>query len=418
MTNASQSGKLSKGPHFLSGIRVLDITGALAGPYCTTILSDLGAEVIKIEPTDGDSLRRRLVGPEQRSLPFDLIHRNKRSLAVNIKSDRGREIVRALAARADVLVENFRVGAIADQGLSYEDLKKDCPDLVYCSISGFGQFGPMRDAKGLDLIAQAYGGLMSVTGSSDGELAKAGYTIGDLGTGMWGAIGVLAALYRAQAGLGGSFIDVSLADTVAGWSLWEVADFVGTGQLPGPLGTAHRLVAPYEAFTCSDNQPLVIGVTQRAWKDLCGVMGIDLSSDPRFDTEYSRFVHRKELAAILQDRFGTTPRDTWIDRLREAGIACGPVNNIEQMLSDSQYAVRGMFPSDEQRFGHARMVNTPLIADGAPRAHRRAPSTWARTPSRCSTSWVSRTGRSAVDAGQGDRRRRGTVAARRQGWVR
>lgn len=373
MTQADVSAEHPKGPHFLSGVRVLDITGALAGPYCTTILSDLGADVIKIEPTDGDSLRRRLVGPEQKSLPFDLIHRNKRSLAVNIKSARGRDIVKALAAQSDVLVENFRVGAIAGQGLSYDDLKPDCPDLVYCAISGFGQFGPMRDAKGLDLIAQAYGGLMSVTGSANGELAKAGYTMGDLGTGMWGAIGVLAALVRVRAGLGGSFIDVSLADTVAGWSMWEVADFVGTGQVPGPLGTAHRLVAPYEAFTCGDDQPLVIGVTGRAWQDLCTVLDIDLSTDVRFATEYSRFVHRAELAAILQARFGTASRDAWIGRLRAAGIACGPVNNIEQMLDDQQYRERGMFPSDPQRFGHARMVNTPLIADGAPRAHRRAP---------------------------------------------
>jgi CoA:oxalate CoA-transferase len=374
MTDASTPGGLTSSLPFLGGVRVLDITGALAGPYCTTILSDLGAEVIKIEPVDGDPIRRRLVGPERRPLPFDLIHRNKRSLAVDIKSDRGRQIVKALAARSDVLVENFRVGAIAARGLSYDDLKQDCPDLVYCSISGFGQFGPMRDAKGLDLIAQAYGGLMSVTGSPTGDVAKAGYTIGDLGTGMWGAIGVLAALLRVRAGLGGSFIDVSLADTIASWSLWEIADFVGTGQVPGPLGTAHRLVAPYESFTCGDGEMLVIGVTQRAWMDLCGVLGIDLSGDSRFDSEYSRFTHRKDLAAVLQERFGTAARDVWIERLREAGIACGPVNNIEQMLNDSQFSVRNMFPSDVERFGHPRIVNTPLIADGAPRAQRRAPS--------------------------------------------
>src|SRR5438128_9116678 len=177
MTEANVPGGLTSSAPFLNGIRVLDITGALAGPYCTTILSDLGAEVIKIEPVDGDPIRRRLVGPERRTLPFDLIHRNKRSLAVDIRSERGRDIVKALAARSDVLVENFRVGAIAGRGLSYDDLKQDCPNLVYCSISGFGQFGPMRDAKGLDLIAQAYGGLMSVTGSPSGEIGKAGYPI-------------------------------------------------------------------------------------------------------------------------------------------------------------------------------------------------------------------------------------------------
>jgi crotonobetainyl-CoA:carnitine CoA-transferase CaiB-like acyl-CoA transferase len=373
MSDASVSGEPPAGPYFLSGIRVLDITGALAGPYCTTILSDLGAEVIKVEPVDGDPLRRRLVGEEQRPLPFDLIHRNKRSIAVDIKTDRGRDVVRALAARSDALVENFRVGALARRGLSYDDLKDDCPNLVYCSISGFGQFGPMRDAKGIDLVAQAYGGLLSVTGSAGGAPAKAGYPIGDLGTGMWGAIGVLAALLRARAGLGGSHIDVSLADTIAGWSLWEVADFVGTREVPAPLGTAHRLTAPYEAFTCGDGAVLVIGATERSWSALCTVLGVDLSGDARFNGEYARFVNRAELAELLQARFSTAPRDLWIERLRTAGVPCGPVNNIPQMLDDSQYAARGMFPGDVERFGHHRIVNTPLIADGAPRAQRRAP---------------------------------------------
>ncbi|GGF41717.1 CaiB/BaiF CoA transferase family protein [Subtercola lobariae] len=373
MPDASTPGGDAKQPHFLSGIRVLDITGALAGPYCTTILSDLGAEVIKIEPVDGDSMRRRLVGPQKRPLPFDLVHRNKRSLAVDLKSERGQNVIKKLAARSDVLVENFRVGALSKQGLGYDDLKKVAPNLVYCSISGFGQFGPMRDAKGIDLVAQAYGGLMSVTGSTDGTIAKAGYPMGDLGTGMWGAIGVLAALMRARSGGGGSFIDVSLADTIAGWSVWEVADYVGTGEVPAPLGTAHRLVAPYEAFQCGDNETLVIGVTDRSWGDLCHVLGVGFADEPRFSGESARFAHRAELAALLQEQFGTRSRDEWIGLLRKAGVACGPVNDIAQMLDAPQYAARDMFPSDQKRFGHARMVNTPMIADGAPRATRRAP---------------------------------------------
>jgi crotonobetainyl-CoA:carnitine CoA-transferase CaiB-like acyl-CoA transferase len=232
----------------------------------------------------------------------------------------------------------------------------------------------MRDAKGIDLVAQAYGGLLSVTGSTSGELAKAGYPIGDLGTGMWGAIGILAALTRVRAGFGGAHVDVSLADTIAGWSMWEVADFVGTDEAPGPLGTAHRLTAPYEAFTCADGAVLVIGATERSWQDLCAVLGVDFSGDARFDGEYARFVHREQLAALLQARFGTASRDVWIDRLRAAGVPCGPVNDIPQMLDDAQYAARGMFPADVERFGHRRVVNTPIIADGAPRAQRRAPT--------------------------------------------
>ncbi|MEU6381793.1 CoA transferase [Streptomyces sp. NPDC046909] len=364
---------------FLAGVRILEITGALAGPYCTTVLADLGAEVIKVEPVDGDGLRRRVVGPDRKPIPFDLVHRGKASLAVDIKQPDGRAIVRRLAAASDVLVENFRVGALAAQGLGYDDLVPECPDLVYCSISGFGQFGPMRDAKGIDLIAQAYGGLMSVTGSADGELAKAGYPVSDLATGMWGAIGILAALQRARAGGGGAHIDVSLADAVAAWSVWEVADYVGTSTVPGPLGTAHRLAAPYQAFTCGDRRTLVIGAVDRAWPALCRVLGVDLSSDPRFGTEYERFVHREELAELLQVRFDEAPRDEWMVRLREAGIPCGPVNTVAAMIDDSHYAARGMFPHDEERFGHPTVVNTPILSDGAPRATGRAPVLGADT---------------------------------------
>ncbi|MEU6729378.1 CaiB/BaiF CoA-transferase family protein [Nonomuraea wenchangensis] len=358
---------------FLQGVRVLDVTGALAGPYCTMILSDLGAEVIKIEPVDGDGLRRRTMGADGKPLPFDLVHRDKASLAVDLKTADGRGIVRDLACHSDVLVENFRVGALAGLGLGYEDLRADCPDLVYCSISGFGQFGPMRDAKGIDLIAQAYGGLMSVTGTEDGRLAKAGFPLSDLGSGMWGAIGVLAALVRARAGGGGCHLDVALADTVASWSVWEIADYIATGAVPRPLGTAHRLAAPYQAFDCADGQPLVIGAVDRAWPSLCSVLAIDLSGDERFATEYERFRHHEALADILQRRFTTAPRDHWIGALRSAGVPCGPVNSIEAIITDPQFAARGMFPNDPERHGEPTIVNTPLIADGAPRARGRAP---------------------------------------------
>jgi crotonobetainyl-CoA:carnitine CoA-transferase CaiB-like acyl-CoA transferase len=328
---------------------------------------------------DGDNLRRRVIGPEHRSLPFDLVHRGKSSLAVDIKQADGQAIVRRLAASSDVLVENFSVGALSRQRLGYDDLRQDCPNLIYCSISGFGQRSPMRDAKGIDLIAQAYGGLMSVTGSPNGELAKAGYPLSDLGTGMWGAIGILAALQRARAGGGGAYIDVALADTVASWSVWEVADYVGTSVIPGPLGTAHRLAAPYQAFECSDGRTLVLGAVDRAWPALCRVLGVDLTSDPRFSSEYERFVNREELAELLQARFGRLPRDDWMARLRDAGIPCGPVNTIDAMIDDPHYVAREMFPRDVERFGHAAVVNTPIVSDGAPRATRRAPVVGADT---------------------------------------
>ncbi|MEV7976774.1 CaiB/BaiF CoA-transferase family protein [Streptomyces sp. NPDC086519] len=377
MTATAESAE--PGPAFLRGVRVLDVTGALAGPYCTTVLSDLGAEVLKIEPVTGDRMRARRMGPDRRPIPFDLTHRDKRSLAVDMKSPAGADIVRSLAQRSDVLVENFRAGAMARLGLGYEDLRPECPGLVYCSISGFGQFGPMRDAKGIDLIAQAYSGLMSVTGTTDGRLAKAGFPVSDVGTGMWGAIGVLAALLRARAGGGGAYVDVALADSVAAWSLWEVADYVATGVEPAPLGTAHRLAAPYEAFTCSDGATLVLGAVDRAWEALCAVLELDLRDDPRFATEYERFLHRVPLAEIIQARFAAAPRDHWMSALRAAGVPCGPVNGIGDILTDEQFAVRGLFVHDEERFAEPTIVNTPIVADGAPRARGRAPEVGADT---------------------------------------
>ncbi|WP_043737397.1 CaiB/BaiF CoA transferase family protein [Nocardia asiatica] len=364
---------------FLDGVRVLEITGALAGPYCTTILSDLGAEVIKVEPLTGDGLRNRRAGHTARAIPFDLVHRDKNSFAVDLKTAEGRDIVVELALRCDVLVENFRVGALSALGLGYADLEPVFPDLVYCSISGFGQFGPMREAKGVDLIAQAYGGLMSVTGSEEGTLAKSGFPVSDIGSGMWAAIGVVAALLRARAGGGGAYIDVSLADTIASWSVWEIADFVATNDIPGPLGTAHRLAAPYQAFRCGDGQTLVIGATERSWPALCTVLEIDLSHDERFVIEFERFRHRVPLAEFLEERFATQSRDYWIERLREAGVPCGPVNTIDQVLADPQFEARGMFPRSTDRFGDAPMVNTPIVSDGAPRARRQAPQVGEQT---------------------------------------
>jgi crotonobetainyl-CoA:carnitine CoA-transferase CaiB-like acyl-CoA transferase len=274
---------------------------------------------------------------------------------------------------SDVLVENFRTGAMSALGLGYDDLRAECPRLVYCSISGFGQTGPMRDAKAVDLIAQAYGGLLSVTGSDDGQLAKSGFPVSDLGAGMWGAIGVLAALLRVRAGGKGCHVDVALSDTIASWSVWEVADYVATGEVPGPLGTAHRLAAPYQAFSCGDGQSLVLGAVERQWPRLCSVLDLDLSGDERFATEYERFRNRHALAAILTERFATASRDEWIQRLRETGVACGPVNSIDTILADAQFEARDMFPRDRGRHHQDIMVNTPIIADGAPRARGRAP---------------------------------------------
>ena len=358
---------------FLSGVRVLDVTCALAGPYCTTILSDLGADVVKVEPVRGDAMRQRRIGAKKQPIPFDMIHRDKSSIGIDLKAAEGKELLRRLATRSDILVENFRSGAMDGLGLGYEDLKAECPDLVYVSISGFGQFGPMKDAKGIDLVAQAYGGLMSVTGLDDGTIAKPGFPLADLGSGMWAAIGALAALQRVRAGGGGALIDVALSDTIASWSMWEMADYVATNEVPGPIGTAHRLVAPSQAFTCSDGRPLVVGAVERHWLLLCELLDIDLAHDERFATEYLRFQNRAALTDILQRRYGKQPRDYWIATMRDKGIPCGPVSSIAEVLHDEQFGARQMFLTDEARYGTPIIVNTPIVSDGAPRARGRAP---------------------------------------------
>jgi crotonobetainyl-CoA:carnitine CoA-transferase CaiB-like acyl-CoA transferase len=362
------------GRAFLEGVRVLDVTAALAGPYCTTILSDLGADVVKVEPLAGDPMRARMGDGSGLSLPFATIHRNKRSLAVDLKSEDGRNLVARLAERSDVLVENFRPGAMQKLRLGYDDLRSSCPDLVYCSISGFGQTGPKQHLKGLDLISQAYGGLMSVTGSTDGTIAKAGYPVSDLGSGMWAAIGILGALLRAQAGLGGAYVDVALSDTIASWSVWEVSEFVATGEVPGPLGTAHRLAAPYQGFECKDGATLVLGAVDRLWPRLLELLGlVGLDEDARFASEYDRFKNREALAEVLGERFKTASRDEWVERLVAIGIPCGPVKTIDEIVVDEQFQARGMFVHDSDRLGYDTLVNTPVISDGAPRIRERAP---------------------------------------------
>jgi len=365
---------------FLEGVQVLELTCALAGPYTSAILSDLGATVVKVEPLAGDPLRRRKMGPNQSSIAFDLVHRNKKSVTVDLKQPGGVEIVRRLARQSDIFIENFRVGAVQGLGLGYDALKESCPDLVYCSISGFGQTGALKSRKVLDIVAQAYGGLLSVTGTDSSNLAKAGFPVADLGAAMWSAIGVLAALIRARSGYGGAFIDVSLTDSIASWSLWELADYLSTENVPEPLGTAHRLAAPCQAFACLDGELLVIAVVDSQWPRLCEVLNLpSLPSDDRYSDDYTRFRNRVSLADRLSETFATRGRDHWVERLSEAGIPCGPVNRVDDVLDDDHFAARGLFVRDEAQFGQPILINTPIVSEGAPGIRSRAPGAGADT---------------------------------------
>ncbi len=361
------------GVAFLDGVRVLDVTGALAGPYSTAILSDLGADVVKVERVDGDAMRRRRA-VDGHALPFEMVQRNKRSIGLDFTRPEGRTVLRRLLVHADVLVENYRPGVMARHGLGYDDLKDDFPALVYASISGFGQTGPMREAKGVDLVAQGYAGLLSVTGLDEERIVKAGYPVSDLGAGMWACIGVLGALQRRVRTGEGAYVDVAMTDGVASWSVWEVSDYLMTGQVPRPLGTAHRLAAPYQAFRCQDGRALTMAAVERQWDAFCDLLGLDeVRSDDRFATEYSRWEHRDDLAAVLADRFLDRDRDDWIDLLREQGIPCGPVHDIPSMMEDEQLRQRGVFVAVDLDGSTETLVNTPVVSDGAPRIRRPAP---------------------------------------------
>jgi CoA:oxalate CoA-transferase len=378
-TGASDNVRGGEVP-FLSGVRVVELTTALAGPYATTILADLGAEVIKVEGTEGDSMRRRHDGSAQVSLPFAMIHRNKSSLAVDLKDRRGRQVARRLIDTAAVLVENFRPGVVARLGLDYGSVKATNPGIVYCSISGFGQTGPLSPLGGVDLIAQGYGGLMSVTGFAATAPAKAGYPVSDFGTGMWGAIGVLAALARKAVTGQGAYVDVSLAECVASWSLWEVADWQARGDVPAPLGTAHRLAAPYQGFACKDGRFVNVAATGPRWAQFCAVVGVPrLRDDPRFANEVLRYANRLTLAESLGRQFALRDRDEWIKLLRDAKIPCGPINTIPEMLADEHLAARQLF--EKLRLGDQEqtVVRTPVVSPGAPRAVRPPPELGAET---------------------------------------
>jgi crotonobetainyl-CoA:carnitine CoA-transferase CaiB-like acyl-CoA transferase len=374
MSSEAEGGVSAREP-FLQGVKVIELTGALAGPYAATILADLGADVIKVERADGDPMRHRRTGGSGASLPFSMIHRNKSSLAVDLKSAEGREIVKKALQTADVVIENFRPGVVARMGLDYDSVKATNPAVVYCSVSGFGQTGVLSPLGGVDLIAQGYGGLMSVTGFSEDEPAKAGYPVSDFGTGMWAAIGIIAALLRRDRdGGSGAYIDVSLAECVAAWSLWEVSDYQVSGLAPGPLGTAHRLAAPYQAFRCKDGRFVNIGAVSRRWESFCDLLGADAAkADPRFSTEALRFENRPALAEILGEAFRSRDRDEWIAILRQEKIPCGPINTIPEMLQEEHLKSRGMFGEIDLEGQPVTLVRTPIVADGAPRTVTQPP---------------------------------------------
>jgi formyl-CoA transferase len=364
-------------PGPLHGVRVLDLTRVVAGPYCSMFLGDLGAEVVKVEqPGVGDDTRGwgpPFTGGE--SAYFLCINRNKQSLTLDLKSKRAIEILRALAKKADVIIENFRPGTMERLGLGEKDMRKTNPRLIYASLTGFGADGPMSDWPGYDLIVQAWGGLMSITGTPDGEPVKVGVAIIDLVAGLMLGKAIAAALYAREKTGVGQRIDTSLLEAEVASLINVGSNYLIGGKVPTRWGNAHPNIVPYQHFKTADGY-LVIGVaSETIWKRFCGAVGRgDLTEDPRFTSNAKRVEHRTELIAILSELFVERDNESWFQLLTQAEVPCAPVQTIDQVFQDPQVLQRSMLMEVEHpTAGKVRMAGIPVKFSETPAAVRKPP---------------------------------------------
>ncbi len=375
---------IAAAPQALSGIRVLDLTRVLAGPWCTQVLADLGADVIKVErPGSGDDTRgwgppflRDAEGNDTAESAYYLCaNRNKRSLTADLSTPEGQAIVRRLAMRSDVLVENFKVGDMARYGLDAATLRAANPRLVYCSITGFGQDGPYAHRAGYDFAVQGLGGLMSVTGAADGEPEKVGVAVADLFTGMYAAVAILAALRHRDATGEGQAIDMALLDAQVAMLANLGSHYLVGGEVPRRQGNAHANIVPYQVFAVADGHVIVAVGNDRQFARLCELLGEPaLAQDARYATNAARVRHRDALVPLLQERLRTRPRRDWLALLEAAGIPCGPVNDIADVFADPQVRARGMVT--EVAHPHAPalpLVGSPIKLSATPVRDGRAP---------------------------------------------
>jgi crotonobetainyl-CoA:carnitine CoA-transferase CaiB-like acyl-CoA transferase len=348
----------------LEGIRILDFSKALAGPYCTMLLADTGAEVIKVEmPGQGDDSRGW--GPpfvEGESAYFLSINRNKKSMTLNLKDDRARDIARRLIEKADVVLETNRPGAMQRLGLDYESVRKDNPAVIYCSISGFGQTGPYRTRPGFDQVIQGYGGIMGLTGETGGPPVKVGIAVTDIATGMFAAIGIMTALYhRARTGTG-QYIDASMFDGQVSWLTYQGSRYLASGKVPQRLGNAHPLIVPYQDFEASDGFINIAAGNDALWKKCCAAVGLaDIADDPKFATNAKRVENRGECVERLARVIRTRTMQEWLDILNEAGVPCGPIYTVDQVFQDPQVRARDMLVDIEHpACGTVKVCGHPL----------------------------------------------------------
>jgi len=362
-SDRSQSTTRRQGP--LAGLRVIDLTHVMAGPTCTLMLADMGADVIKIEKwPNGDDTRHSVppkIGDEAAS--FLMMNRNKRGIVLDLKTGGGKEVLRRLIADADVLVENFAPGAMERLGFGYEELHKKFPALIYCSLSGFGRTGPYKHRRGFDLVAQAMSGIMSFTGERpDGPPVKCGPPLSDITAGLLASMGILAAYtHRLKTGEG-QWVETSLYEAALVQTYWQSTIALAAGTAPRAMGSAHPLNAPYQAFEASDGWLVVGGANKKHWLLMLEALGAsELAADPRFVTGADRMANLKELEAVLSERFRTQTRAHWLAALDEKGVPCGPVHDMLEALSDPQTLAREMVVEVEHStLGPVKTIGLPV----------------------------------------------------------
>jgi formyl-CoA transferase len=358
-------------PALLRGIRVLDLSRVLAGPYCTMMLGDLGADILKIEaPGSGDDTRHwgPPFAPGGESAYFLCVNRNKRSITLNLKSRQGLAILRELIKKSDILVENFRVGTMQRWGLAYETLQEIHPGLIYCTITGYGYTGPRQHLAGYDFIIQAQGGLMSITGPEMGEPYKVGVAVADINAGLFACTAILAALLENQRSGKGQRIDISLFDSQLAWLANVGSNYLISNEKPSRYGNAHPNIVPYQTFKARDGY-FAVGIgNDSQWRQFCEKAGkTEWAVDDRFSTNSGRVKHRKDLIPLLDDLFSHSEIAHWLTILEAIGIPCGPINTVDQALQDPQVQAREMVISiPHPSAGTVRMVASPLKIPTAP----------------------------------------------------
>lgn len=360
----------------LNDLLVLDLTWALSGPYATMVLADLGARVLKVEaPGRGDFVREN--GPFVNGLStyFASINRGKESLTVNLKHPEGKRVILGLARRADVVVQNFVPGTMEDLGLGYDTLRAENPRLIYAACSGFGQTGPYRDRPALDVIVQAMAGTMSVTGEPGRPPARVGYSAGDIGAALFLAIGILAAVHERSRSGRGQYVDVAMLDAQVAMLENAFIRYLAAGEVPGPLGADHPVIAPFGAFQAQDGYLALAASKTPQWHTVCDVLGKpEWKADPRFATVPSRSRHREVIRQLLEEILATRPRSEWIETFLRAGIPCGPVASVPEAAADAQVQARDMIVEvPHPHGGKIPMTGTPVKLSRTPPRVRDGP---------------------------------------------